>query len=518
MTINYSRLKRIVFIYVSLPVLVFLAFYLRPIIAVPCLIVFFFALLASFRKNQGEDFKEITVNLKLMCMLFAVVLLWTFLGGLNGHWFQSSDWDCRNAIFRDLITHSWPVIYEKSNSALSYYFGHWLPVAAFAKVIYWIFGESVAWEVGQNLLWIWTTIGLFLLLLLILLYCRVNNKKQTIVVLVVFIVFSGMDIVGAFITQKIPFLLSSDIMHLEWWCGSYQFSSITTCLYWVFNQSVIPWLVVLCFLFEKSFRNYVFLATSCIACGAFPFVGLIVLMMVKMFLGLIEAIKRNSVRQFFENVFSLSNLLCLLFIIPVYFFFYIANNAISDTIQKAFNSSELIAAQENDWSTTTRMYDWFYEHVFKFSIFFMIEIGCYFLLLFREHKKDFIYYTSLISLILIPHFKIGLSYDFCARASIPMLFVVMVFCCDFLAKEINEIESKTKIILNLKTIILILVLLLGACTPLIEISRGIFYVANEKRIPSAYDPIYSFDNYDAPYNFSASDYSQKVFFKYIADR
>ena len=116
MTINYSRLKRIVFIYVSLPVLVFLAFYLRPIIAVPCLIVFFFALLASFRKNQGEDFKEITVNLKLMCMLFAVVLLWTFLGGLNGHWFQSSDWDCRNAIFRDLITHSWPVIYEKSNS------------------------------------------------------------------------------------------------------------------------------------------------------------------------------------------------------------------------------------------------------------------------------------------------------------------------------------------------------------------------------------------------------------------
>ena len=518
MTINYSRLKRIVFIYVSLPVLVFLAFYLRPIIAVPCLIVFFFALLDSFKKNQGEDFKEIRVNLKLMCMLFAIVLLWTFLGGLNGHWFQSSDWDCRNAIFRDLITHSWPVIYERSNSALSYYFGHWLPVAAFAKVIYWIFGESVAWEVGQNLLWIWTTIGLFLLLLLILLYCRVNNKKQTIVVLVVFIVFSGMDIVGAFITQKIPFLLSSDIMHLEWWCRSYQFSSITTCLYWVFNQSVIPWLVVLCFLFENSFKNYVFLAINCLACGPFPFVGLAILMISKMVSKLIIAIKKNLLKDFFMEVFSLSNILCLVFIFPIYFFFYITNNAFGGTFKKAVISSELLNVQENSQHSMTNLYDWFYEHIFKFSIFFMLEVGCYFLLVFKEHKKDLIYYVSLASLFLIPHFKIGVSIDFCMRASIPMIFIVMVFCCDFLAKEINEIESKTKIILNLKTIFLILVLLLGACTPLIEISRGIFYVANEKRIPSAYDPIYSFDNYDAPYNFSALDYSQKVFFKYIADR
>ena len=390
MIINYSKLKRIVFIYISLPVLVFLAFYLRPIIAIPCSIVFFFALFSSFKKNQGEDIKEITVNLKLMCILFTAVLLWTFLGGLNGHWFQSSDWDCRNAIFRDLITHSWPVIYEKSNSALSYYFGHWLPVAAFAKVIYWIFGESVAWEVGQNLLWIWTTIGLFLLLLLILLYCNANNKKQITIVVCVFVFFSGMDIVGAVITNKVPYLMSLPIMHLEWWCASYQFSSITTCVFWVFNQSVIPWLVVLCFLFENSFKNYVFLAISCIACGAFPFVGLIILMIVKIFLGLINEIRKNSLRNFFVDVFSLSNILCFLFIIPVYSLFYVTNNAISDTIEKIFTLSKLSGAQENSMGASVNIYDWFYEHVFKFSIFFMIEIGCYFLLLYKEHKKDFI--------------------------------------------------------------------------------------------------------------------------------
>lgn len=518
MVINYSKLKRIVFLYLSLPVLVFLAFYLRPVIAIPCFLVFLFALFASLKNNPEENVKEIRISLKLMCFLFFIVLLWTFLGGLNGHWFQSSDWDCRNAIFRDLITHPWPVVYEKSNSALSYYFGHWLPVAAISKVIYWIFGEIIAWEFGQNLLWIWTTVGLFLILLLLLLYCNVRNKKQISIVAMVFVFFSGMDIVGAIITNKISYLLSLPIMHLEWWCRSYQFSSITTCVFWVFNQSIIPWLVVMCFLFENSFRNYLFLAISCLACGPFPFVGLAILMISKMISKLVFAIKKNLLKDFFMEVFSLSNIICLVFIFPIYFFFYASNNAFSGTFKKAVISSELLSAQESSKHSITNFYDWLYEHIFKFSIFFILEVGCYFLLLFKEHKKDLIYYVSLISLILIPHFRVGLSIDFCMRASIPMIFIVMVFCCDFLVKKSDTLFFKTKNKLDVKTLILIFVLFLGAFTPITEINRGVFNAIHERKIPSAYDPIYSFDGDSASFNFSASDYQKSFFFKYIADK
>ena len=98
-----------------------------------------------------------------------------------------------------------------------------------------------------------------------------------------------------------------------------------------------------------------------------------------------------------------------------------------------------------------------------------------------------------------------------------MIFILMVFCCDLLVKKTNAVVfMKNKI--DLKTIILIFVLLLGAVTPMVEISRGIVHAILERRVPSAYDPIYSFDRVDVSYNFSSSDYSQKFFFKYIADR
>lgn len=53
-----------------------------------------------------------------------------FSGGIGGHYYQSPDWDWRNAIFHDLIYKKWPVIYSEYDKALVYYIGYWLPSAA----------------------------------------------------------------------------------------------------------------------------------------------------------------------------------------------------------------------------------------------------------------------------------------------------------------------------------------------------------------------------------------------------
>lgn len=95
------------------------------------------------------------------------------------------------------------------------------------------------------------------------------------------IFFSGMDILGALYSSRLPDLLAYDAMHLEWWTNDFQFSSLTTCLFWVFNQTVGAWLATVCFLQEKDCRNYLLLGTACLMCGPFPFVGLVIFMVVR---------------------------------------------------------------------------------------------------------------------------------------------------------------------------------------------------------------------------------------------
>lgn len=86
------------------------------------------------------------------------MLLWGYLGGQTGFFYQNSDWGYRNAIYRDLITNSWPVYYPQKDTALVYYIGHWLVPAALTKPVYALFGLDAAgcspvWPFGGGRRW-----------------------------------------------------------------------------------------------------------------------------------------------------------------------------------------------------------------------------------------------------------------------------------------------------------------------------------------------------------------------------
>ena len=72
----------------------------------------------------------------------------------------------------------------------------------------------------------------------LLVYLRADTGKKQGIGLLFLIFFSGMDILGALYSSRLPDLLAYDAMHLEWWTNDFQFSSLTTCLFWVFNQTV----------------------------------------------------------------------------------------------------------------------------------------------------------------------------------------------------------------------------------------------------------------------------------------
>ena len=124
-------LRTAAIIYLTLPLLVFYCGFLRWYYAILCSLGVAAVSLWSIKKLDLTEApnKQQTFSKKTVCAVFLFTMLWSYLGGMNGYFYQTSDWNCRNAIYFDLIQYPWPVIYPKSGGALVYYIGQWLPVA-----------------------------------------------------------------------------------------------------------------------------------------------------------------------------------------------------------------------------------------------------------------------------------------------------------------------------------------------------------------------------------------------------
>lgn len=317
MQLTYQKLKPFALSYLTAPLAVFFAGYLRAPFAVAGLAVLAFAWWYAVCKTPqvkqvGQEEQGITLSVPKLVLLFALMLLWGYLGGQTGFFYQNSDWGYRNAIYRDLITNSWPVYYPQKDTALVYYIGHWLVPAALTKPVYALFGLDAAWMFARMALWGWTALGTYLAALNLLVYLRADTGKKQGIGLLFLIFFSGMDILGALYSSRLPDLLAYDAMHLEWWTNDFQFSSLTTCLFWVFNQTVGAWLATVCFLQEKDCRNYLLLGTACLMCGPFPFVGLVIFMVAR---GIVLLAQRQ--KGVLQSAFSPANVLVLVVVLSI---------------------------------------------------------------------------------------------------------------------------------------------------------------------------------------------------------
>ena len=128
-----KKLKLISYLYLIIPIIIFVIGWVKLIFSIPitiCLII-----ILKLLYNQNKHNNENIMGLKKIIPIFIIVLLICITSGHGGLFYQSSDWNARNAIFRDLIQHKWPVYYEKSNTSLTYYVGQWMVPSIFGKVI-----------------------------------------------------------------------------------------------------------------------------------------------------------------------------------------------------------------------------------------------------------------------------------------------------------------------------------------------------------------------------------------------
>ena len=97
MTVRLKTLKKCACVYMALPLFAFIAGWLR----LPAALISGAAALAgltyAIRSAAGEE-RRMQIGAWELAALILVVLLWTYLGGLNGLFYQSSDWNWRKIV------------------------------------------------------------------------------------------------------------------------------------------------------------------------------------------------------------------------------------------------------------------------------------------------------------------------------------------------------------------------------------------------------------------------------------
>jgi hypothetical protein len=491
--ISSVLVKRIGFLYLLLPVFIFCLGYLRIYYSIPIVIILSLILVRDWRLKSSDD-SSFVLSRRLLIISILIILFWVGLSGIGGFAFQNADFHIRNAIFHDLINNGWPVKYHTNISdpsitySLTYYIGYWLPAA--------LIGKLTNWRVANISLYVWSVIGV--LLILFLLFSSKKSRPYYFIFLIIF--FSGMDGLGVLLLEltKIPISISlwPPFTHLEWWIPGLQFSSFTTQLFWVFNQAIPAWLCMSLLWTANERKNLILIWSLCIFCSPLPAMGMLPFLILKIPKALFnpEDISEKNVLSNSKSLFSrlkddvqsimtVENIIGGGIVLLLTYFYFSTN----------INSSNLI----------TKSISGYYWILY---VIFVIFEGFLLWSVFRaKYKFNLNWYLAGFLVLVIPLITIKDSVDFCMRASIPTLFMLMVWSAEMLASTKSPMR-----------IILIVILCIGAITPIYEINRSVYRTAKYLLYPPSQSELLigqkmniyeneSFE-YDHPYTLTADSF------------
>lgn len=465
--VSYSNINKYAYLALALPFIVFAMGWLKWYWAVVAIVATLFCVFwGTLKKEKGSPATAedncIGVKPMLLILVIAIALIWVWQSGIGGFWAQSKDYPWRNAIYRDIVLRDWPVYYDVYDGTLVYYIGFWLVPALFGKLALFCGANDImAFRVASVAIFVWSVLLIVLLFFLLITLFKADTMKKQMFVILGFVFFSGMDILGSIEP------LGANLYHLEWWASDYQYSSFTTCLFWVFNQCIPAWIAFICLLQEKTIRNYVFLGMMCMFSGPLPFIGFFIFCIA---LGIIKGIKafRNKKGiSFLKDIVSPSNMLATAFIFIFIATYLLSNEAISGG--GALRVAESATLTQEAVVDGTMGIDW--EALGNYIVFILFEMGIYALLIGRKYYKEPLFYVMIGSLLVFPFLKIGGGSDFPMRASIPAIVFLYYLIMKFVMEEKHWLKKKGTTN-RMLYIILIVTLCLGSITPIVEFYRG----------------------------------------------
>ncbi len=424
-----KNLHRISILYLTLPFIIFCMGWLRLSIAIPITAIILWVVWQLLKQSPITNYQ--LLNPQSTFYLLLLTALWVLLSGVGGYAFQNWDHHWRNAVFHDLITYDWPVIYSSPEKGpiqmLVYYVGYWLPAALAGK----IFG----WQAANFVLFLWTWLGVFLVTLHLSLRLKTSALKAAFLL----IFFSGLDALGALLFASDYPTLFPPIQHLEIWSGNLQFSSFTTQLFWVFNQAVPAWLCIALLADESPISNLqspisnkLFTFSLCFFFAPLAALGLLPYL-------LIEWFKQTDIKSPLKNL-RFDILLASGIVLLISYLYFSSNTAAQERGLQAIALKDFLA-------------------------FFLLEGGILWLALASLKWRDPRWVVTGLLLAIMPFIQFGSGRDFVMRASIAPLFYLMMMTGEAIFQKNTP---------RLLLFTFYLLLFIGALTPLYEINRSIY--------------------------------------------
>jgi hypothetical protein len=397
----------------------------------------------------------------------ATALLLTTLGGEGRLLPATPDWLVRDAVLRDLVEQAWPFAYRARGTdwVLRAPLGMYL-VPALA-------GKLAGLRAAHLALWAQNTVALAAVLRVL---CAAGTLRRGLVVLAVFCLFGGWDMVGTLgvaarhmVGDGAAFAIPDDI---QWWDRLFQYSATLTLVLWVPHHALAGWfLAALVLLRERrQVRVGTLMAGAALSIVWSPFA----LLGAAPFLlaAGVEALRAREVRP----LDLVAPALLALALVPLAL--YLGSD--SGDVPRGFQP------------LTT-------EFLIRYPAFLALELLPFVAANAAFGRSDghgpgrATYRIAVASLVLIPCYRIGVSNDFVMRASIPALAILAVATGHTAASVLARSGGAGRVLLGL-------VLAIGSLTGLEEVGHTL---ATPNRGASKCDFIQAWDQ--SPYSRQMSD-------------
>lgn len=505
--IDEAFLLILTFVYVYIPIVIFLVGWTKFYISIPVSLMCMFAIYGFMREHQKRQktkaIKDVPIyfNLWIFIAVALMLLAFSYYMGWSGGAPQTNDWPKHNAIMRDLIQNEWPVYYYLgSRSMLTYYLGQYMVPALAGKM----FGES--FEAAQIAMLIWNFLGLWLIFTWISVVTRaVSIKRQMTCVLMLFFFGGMLPVAQILVTSwfEVGFLHEFDYFRFLNYDGlNLQYRSNITDLRWVFQQCLVPWLTILVFLRYKDYRrHYLTMLLPNFLYAAITFIGAVILAVSQAIVDLVRMQRQKLAGRWVKDIFSIYNIGLGVLLGGMLLLYYWGNVFSEKPEAMGFG----IAIDR-------------WDYLLVYLIFVLCMVGVHGFCIYRKYKRDPLYYIIMGMLILIPLFKMGIWNDWCMSVSICPLMLLMVYILRYMFDERrNHAES-------FRMGILVSALCIGALYPIMETTQIV--KADEIGEKQEYDWYHSMSQFasryrddimdDLKYNYYSYDLEQNVFVNFIA--
>lgn len=504
MPFRCSWLYKVAVLYLSLPVFVFFLGWLRlgaGVLAGLAFLAGLFFLMRSIRRFFGE--RRVTLGWEHVVAL-AVVFVW-LLSTAHGDFIGTVGVDIpyRDAMYHDLITYPWPLVYdfEGGRYAFVYYHAFWLVPAGVSYLL------GLGWTGSHVVLFAWTYLGLCLTVLMLCELLQARRRGQVLFVCLLFLFWSAPCLLGMIVksvfAQTALYIPDTPGVYAWQFAGGMDhgyrldyFSRTTRDgIENTYNQYVAMFLVSVMFL-RFRFQWHLMAAVSLLLLpfSPFGFVGLALLAA-----GWFVVDGMAGVRSLFrKEVVFLALALC-----PIYGSYYLSNSMVGDGAAGSIFYAPLAA----------------YGAVRVGTL--LLYLALYFALYLYLVRWDFLghthfrYWWILGAAAVLTIFRVGKMGDLLWGGSGPIFFVVMVLV---MRQVLTAWERRRFWGRDLLLAVVLSVAVLTPCMQMVSTLRGCVLARQILVYPDPEQVQGSFVGH-APEeigNFLAGGYEDAFFYRYLA--